>query len=853
LKQNGVTDFRKYFNDYPEKVQDSIAMVKIVDINKAVLELYEANSKEDLLQSLQSIFTKKSNSVFKEEFITIAEGRTRFEFESVNKTLNGNEKFIHLKWSVVPGSEETLERVYVSTADITKRKKAEEELKLFKKALETSTDAFGMSTFEGKHYFQNKAFSELFGDIGNDPPASIYVDEKEGRKVFETIMGGDSWVNDIKMYGKGKKVLDIYLRAFPTKDENGNIINLVGVHTDITTRKQAEKALRESEERFSRLSNLTYEGIVIHKDEIVIDANSSFIKMCGYKREEIIGKNIIQMIIPTKYHEALYASMQNEVVLPYIIESIRKDGTLLPLEIESRAIEYGIDNQNVRVVALRDVSIRKKSEQEIQKLLNAIEQTPVSILITNIDGNIEYVNPKFTEVTGYSFNEVVGQNPSVLKSGEQAEGYYENMWDTITSGNVWTGEFLNKKKNGELFWESASISPIKDKAGIVTHFVAVKEDITESKLAKEVLIESEERYRITTDATGDVYYQLSYEKMKYIYLHPNVEKLTGFKKDEFNLRSIMLEIQDRGKVIKSEDIRAHRKTASTEVYNYEYLIKTKSGKEKWISDRSYPLFDKDGILIGSYGVLSDITKKKKMLNEIIESKEMAENADKMKDIFLAQMSHEIRTPINAIVGMSSLLKYDFEELIDEDQLANFDIIERAGNRIIRTVDLLLNLSEIQANTYKPDITEFDIVSDILSLQLAQHRRIAKRKNIELAFNCNTVNTVIKADSYTVNQIFEQLIDNAIKYTEEGEIIIEVSRNEKDQLLVEIKDTGVGILEEYLPHLFEPFSQEEMGYTRKFDGNGIGMALVKKYCELNNAKIGVESEKGVGSTFRVKFC
>jgi|GEM_PF-466841 len=640
--------------------------------------------------------------------------------------------------------------------------------------------------------------------------------------------------------------------AAPILDEQKNIRGVVLVFRDVTSEYQMQKSLSKSEERYQRLSSLTYEGILIHKDGVLIDANKAIEKLSGYSREELIGKNIIQMIIPQKYHELLIKNLKSDSVLPYEIEGIKKDGTILPIEIESRNVEFDDKNKSVRLTAIRDISKRKESELEIRKLSNAINQSTVSVVITDKEGKFEYINPKFTELTGYSLNEITSKTPSILKSCEHTPEFYKNLWETILSGKEWTGEFHNKKKNGELFWESVIISPIKNNSGEITNFVAVKEDITEKKRTIEALKDSEERYRITTEATGDVYYQLNYEKMEYKYIHKNIEQLTGYKAEELNLRSIILEIQNNGDLITISKLENSRKNEQHPTYSADYLIKTKSGALKWVSDRSYTLYSENHLAIGSIGVLSDITEKKKMIDEVIKAKNNAENANKMKSIFLAQMSHEIRTPINALVSMASLLRYDFEENASEDQLTSFEIIDRAGDRIIRTVDLLLNLSEIQAGTYEKNITRFDLFAGILISIVAENKKLAEKKNIKLTLMNSTSDTEIVADSYTVNQIFIQLIDNAIKFTKVGEVVIKIFRSESNQLVAEIKDTGIGIEEKYLPYLFEPFSQEEMGYTRKYEGNGIGMALVKKYCELNNAILEVESKKDVGSTFRIIF-
>jgi len=167
-------------------------------------------------------------------------------------TKNGEKRFIELNGCQIKYKGEAASLLIIR--DITKRKKAEELLDLFKDAIESSSDAVGMSTPEGKHFYQNKTFSEMFGNIGNDPPGSIFADEKVGREVFQIIMAGNEWIGEVEMYGRGKKVLNILLRAYAVKDNNGKVACLVGIHNDITDRKKAEEALKKANEDLEEIN-----------------------------------------------------------------------------------------------------------------------------------------------------------------------------------------------------------------------------------------------------------------------------------------------------------------------------------------------------------------------------------------------------------------------------------------------------------------------------------------------------------------------------------------------------------------------------------------------------------------------
>ena len=248
----------------------------------------------------------------------------------------------------------------------------------------------------------------------------------------------------------------------------------------------------------------------------------------------------------------------------------------------------------------------------------------------------------------------------------------------------------------------------------------------------------------------------------------------------------------------------------------------------------------------------DVSDQKKTERELIRAKEHAERADRLKSNFLAQMSHEIRTPINTILNFTTLVRNDLEPKLNKDNLECFNSIESGANRLMRTIDLVLNISDIEAGTYQAKFTKIDVFNEVLEPLVAEFRRTAELNKIELKLLTKfTKNPVIKIDHYTFSQIIANLIDNAIKYTEVGSVTL-ILDDAGPKIGIKIIDSGIGISEKYLPNLFKKFTQEESGYTRRFEGTGLGLALVKKYCKINNIDISVESEKGKGTTFLLQF-
>lgn len=244
---------------------------------------------------------------------------------------------------------------------------------------------------------------------------------------------------------------------------------------------------------------------------------------------------------------------------------------------------------------------------------------------------------------------------------------------------------------------------------------------------------------------------------------------------------------------------------------------------------------------------------KKNETELITAKEKALESDRMKSEFIAQMSHEIRTPLNTIMSFSKMIKEDPANKISEEFSNEVDAIDAASKRIIRSIDLILNLSEIESDSYFYNPEPLDVYEDVLLNLYEEYKDIAARKGLVLKLERNAHNPVIVADKHDVAQIFSNLIDNAIKFTEKGSVEIKVYDDPENGLTVSIIDTGIGISEHFVHELFKPFTQEDHGYSRKFDGMGLGLTLVERYCKINKAKIEVNSVVSKGSTFTVTFC
>lgn len=276
-------------------------------------------------------------------------------------------------------------------------------------------------------------------------------------------------------------------RHQPIFDQAGNFILLEGVARDITERKRAEDALRESEERFRSVAESANEGIIStdSRGKIFYWNNAASV-MFGYTDEEILGQSLIALM-PEKFQERYRAGLKQWVAkherrqISRTVEAIgcRKDGSEFPIELSIGSWDTRAGTFFTGIV--RDITARKQAAERLHLQSTALEAAANGILITDRDGIILWCNPEFTRLTGYSAEEVVGRNPHILKSGKQPTALYQNLWNTILAGQVWHGELINRRKDGSLYAEEMTIAPVRQEQGEISHFIAIKQDVSERK------------------------------------------------------------------------------------------------------------------------------------------------------------------------------------------------------------------------------------------------------------------------------------------------------------------------------------------------------------------------------------
>ncbi len=546
-----------------------------------------------------------------------------------------------------------------------------------------------------------------------------------------------------------------------------------------------------------------------------------------------------------------YNVQKNYFLVPAIIDK-EISGYFILVDLEEKPDDQ-ITRFLCRIAELYAIGIkRRESEQALREseatLKSIFKAAPIGIGIVR-DRRFMYVNDSVVRVLGYPREEMYGNSSRMIYESEaDFERIGKIKYDAMRKRSLHSQETRFVKKNGEVIdvlLRTCAMDKNDLSKGTIFTFV----DISERKKAIKALEESEERFRsLYENATLGLYRITLGGTM--LLANPALVEMMGYNSfGEFRRTDIKTNIYlnppDRQKML--EELNQY---GSVRGFETKWIKKNGQIIDVRISARAIK-YERDEIEYIE-GVVEDFSERKKAENMLVSAKEQAEKSDRLKTEFLAQMSHEIRTPINTIVSFTNLIEADLSDLQNGDLHDAFGMIDSASKRVIRTIDLILNMSELQIGSYDFRPRSLDLLTDVIQHVYNDYIYAANDRGLKLTILNQAEKSKIIADEYSVIQIFTNLIDNAIKYTPAGEIKLILEEDDDNMLAVTVEDTGIGISEEYLPHIFDSFTQEEHGYTRQFEGNGLGLSLVKKYCEMNKAEINIQSQKGKGTGVKVTF-
>jgi PAS domain S-box-containing protein len=503
-----------------------------------------------------------------------------------------------------------------------------------------------------------------------------------------------------------------------------------------------EMALRESEHNLRSLADSSI-GLIwaAGTDKLCYYFNKGWLKFTGRTHEEEQGNGWANGVHPDDLARCIaiydqHFDQRKEFSMDYRLR--RHDGVFRWIR-DNGTPRYDSEGEFIGYLGhCLDINDRVEAEQSLRKLSQAVAQSPESIIITDRNSVIEYVNAACLESTGYSEAELIGQNPRIFNSGQTAREVYTRLWETLSQGKPWAGQFCNQRKDGQIFYEHVRIAPIRDAAGEVTHYVSVKEDIT--------------------------------EKMRV-----------------------------------AQELDAYR----------EHL-------EEMVANRTV---------------------------ELAHAKDAAEAANVAKSAFLANMSHEIRTPMNGVMMLTHLL---MQTPLNPNQQDKLGKVVGCAEHLLSVINNILDISKIEAGKLSLEVSQFSL-REISGRALAMMQAKAAEKGLKLRVLIDPVlPALVNGDATRVSQALLNYLGNALKFTEQGEIILQLEQlaieGKKVKVRFSVSDTGIGIDREAMGRLFQNFEQADNSTTRKFGGSGLGLSITRHLAKMMGGETGAQSEPKIGSKF-----
>lgn len=567
-------------------------------------------------------------------------------------------------------------------------------------------------------------------------------------------------------------------------------------------------------------------------------ANSK--RLLGFEENELIGQNALSFIHPDDFSH-IQASFidflsKSDELIKEEYRHLKSDGTYSWLETIGKVLKDEAGNDKEILFCSRDISDRVLFENELQKseaqyrliLDNAHE----SIFILQ-NGRFVYHNPITSQISGYSKKEFDEMNFLEFIHPEDRQRVIANYQKRLAGEKIDSKhEYRIISKEGKPLWSELRAADTLWNNEPATIYFA--NDITERKIVEAALRESEDKFSSLLNSMKEFVF-IKDENLRYIFANKALQEYHGLSDDR---------ILGKSDYDLMPDSAAEQCEISDNIAKSSY---SKHVSEEVINGRlyethKYPVPIRDGVF-GVGGYIIDITEKRNAEIALLKS-------DKLISSFLANISHEIRTPMNGILGFMTLMNdYDFSREEKQDFYIEF---KKSGNRLMNTIDDLLEISKIQTNQIEIKKSEFDLQNLLVDL-FDDNYFYAQNKGLDFKFSHESYhkNCLVYTDRFILKKMISMLINNSIKFTKVGFVELGCRVN-ADTFEIYVRDTGVGISKENMESIFERFVQAESELTREYEGSGLGLSIVKSYCEILGGEVRVESKLGKGSEFTISF-
>ncbi|MDZ8187158.1 MAG: PAS domain S-box protein [Nostoc sp. ChiSLP02] len=765
-------------------------------------------------------------------------------------------------WSIRPWymADGEIGGIMMFSENITQRKQTEitlqEREEQFRLTFEQAAIGICHVSLDGHWVLVNQRFCEIVGYEREELLALTFQDithpedlETDFSYVQQLLQGIITRYSIEKRYiHKNGSIIWIALDVSLLRLASGEPVYFISTIQDIGDRKQAEIALQQSEERYRSLIAATSQIVWTADTQGRSPDMPTMRAYTGLTESEVINLGWLNAIHPDDRQKTTQVWMQAvETRSLYEVEyRIRgADGNYRYFQGRGVPVLNGDGSIREWVGTCTDIHESKEAEEALQEsntlLRSILESTPDFIVVKDLDGRHVALNSNLAKFFGKPIEEIIGKDDFELLSPEVASAMMAKDRQIMTAGIAETYE--EDVHNGEIRGTYLTTkAPWRDTHGNILGIIAITRNISDRKQAELALQRSEERFRSLIEATSQIVWSTDAEGA-FVTDQPQWRAFTGQTAEELSGLGWLNMIHPEDKAHTNEVWSAA--LSKRTVYQAELRIQRHDGEYRYFSARGVPMLDVDGSVREWVGANTDITDRKQAEIALAKAKEAAEAASYAKSEFLANMSHELRTPLNGILGYAQILQRS--KNLDEEARSRIDVIYQCGSHLLTLINDILDLSKIEAQKTELMPTDFHFPAFLQGV--AEMCRIrAELKNINFQYQLASELPIgIRADEKRLRQVLINLLSNAIKFTDTGSVTFTISYGSEEKIRFEIRDTGIGIAQDKLEAIFQPF--EQAGDSRRqTEGTGLGLAISQKIVELMGSTIHVQSEIGVGSIF-----